>query len=119
MSSNYQLNRFNGKVLSVTRMEDGATFPISSDNALAREFIEWNEKQPVPFDLRDQEPQAATAAELRKAEYEKQGVTVEALTVALWEKMVEGRSAAADELQRKRDAIKEQFPAQAAQTVKG
>lgn len=42
----------------------------------------------------------------RAVEYVKQGATVEALVVALWEKVIEGRPAAADALQEKRVAVK-------------
>lgn len=54
---------------------------------------------------------AALPVDQRRAlEYAKQGATVEALTVALWEKIVEGRDDAAAALQVKRAAVKTEFP---------
>ena len=46
----------------------------------------------------------------RKEEYNNQGVTIEALTVALWEKLANNNSTEFDSLQAKREAIKQQFP---------
>lgn len=46
----------------------------------------------------------------RKMEYEKEGITIDALTVAVWEKLIEGRSESADALQAKRLAIKQKIP---------
>lgn len=42
-------------------------------------------------------------------EFEKQGVTIEAMVKALWEKTVKGDSTTADTLEVKREAIKDQF----------
>ena len=47
--------------------------------------------------------------ENRKAEYIKEGCTEEALIVALWEKVIEGRPEAADALEVKRQAVKEKI----------
>lgn len=51
-----------------------------------------------------------TYRELRSKEYLAQGITTEALAVATWEKAVENRPQAADDLQAKRAAIKTMFP---------
>lgn len=54
---------------------------------------------------------AALPVDQRRAlEYSKEGATVEALTVALWEKIVEGRDEAANALQLKRAAVKAELP---------
>lgn len=69
----------------------------------------WNEKKlgPLPslediiaVDL------SPSTDERRKAEYEKQGVTIEALTVAIVEHLIEGKPEALAALQVKREAIK-------------
>lgn len=119
MNNKYAVRRDStGKVTTITR-DDGAEIALVEGNRDFDEFLKWDAAQEKPLDRSDKQPEPPTFQDRRRIEYEKQGVTIEALTVALWEKMVEGRSAAADELQRKRDAIKEQFPAQTAQTVKG
>ncbi len=46
----------------------------------------------------------------REAAYEAEGFTPAALVVALWEKLVETRPAAADAIEVKRQAIKARFP---------
>ena len=46
----------------------------------------------------------------RKDEYEKRGVTTEAMVVALWEKIVENRPEKAEELQVIRNEVKQQIP---------
>jgi len=51
-----------------------------------------------------------TYIEKRRAAYLHEGVTPEALTIALTEKVAENRSEALDALQAKRAAIKLQFP---------
>jgi hypothetical protein len=50
-------------------------------------------------------------AEKRRAAYLSAGLTSEALAVALWEKIVEGRDEKADAIQVERDAIKARIPA--------
>lgn len=49
-------------------------------------------------------------AEKRKIGYEKEGVTVEAMAEALWEKIVENRPEKATALQTKRLVIKQKYP---------
>ena len=46
----------------------------------------------------------------RQAEYLKEGITSEALIVALWEQIVENRPEAAQTLQAKRTAVKAKHP---------
>lgn len=48
--------------------------------------------------------------QLRQEEYQKAGLTIDTLLVALWEKVIEGRSDDADALQTKRAAIKAKHP---------
>ncbi|MCX7806093.1 MAG: hypothetical protein N3A38_13005 [Planctomycetota bacterium] len=51
-----------------------------------------------------------TAGERRKAEYEARGATIEALTVALWELVVEKRPESAEAIQAARAAVKAEVP---------
>ena len=53
---------------------------------------------------------AMGADEKRRLEYVKRGATDAALTVALWEKLVEGKPEAADALQAVRVAVKAEIP---------
>ncbi len=53
---------------------------------------------------------AVKYSEDRAAAYEAEGFTPDALIVALWEKTVETRPAAADAIEVKRQAIKARFP---------
>jgi len=46
----------------------------------------------------------------REAEYQKEGCTEKAMRIALWEKIVENRSEAADALEIKRQAVKIRIP---------
>lgn len=46
----------------------------------------------------------------RQAEYNKEGVTVDNMIVALWEKVIENRPESADALQAKRVAVKAKIP---------
>ena len=46
----------------------------------------------------------------RRAAYLEQGITVENLVLALWERMVEGKPEASENLQALREAIHQQFP---------
>ena len=48
--------------------------------------------------------------EKRKAEYIAKCLTPEKLIIALWEKVVEGRSEEADKLQAERQKVKEKYP---------
>jgi hypothetical protein len=53
--------------------------------------------------------QARDVAALRRKAYLEQGIDVEALAVALWEKLIEGDSTAADAVQAIREQIKEEI----------
>ena len=53
---------------------------------------------------------ALTVDQRRAADYVQAGATVEALTVALWEMVVEGRGGTAAALQLKREAVKTAHP---------
>jgi hypothetical protein len=46
----------------------------------------------------------------REQEYDKCGCTIEAITVALWESIIEDRPEAAAELQKKREEVKAMYP---------
>lgn len=46
----------------------------------------------------------------REAAYQEQGITVEAMIVALWERVVENSPAASEALQAIREEIKAEFP---------
>lgn len=48
--------------------------------------------------------------DLRREEYEKEGITPQMMIIALWELAVENRPQAVNELQAKRQAIKEKYP---------
>lgn len=87
--------------------EDGVQIPADLRNADYREYLDWLSKGntaevEVAVD--------ASADELRKQEYNKRGVTIEKMIVALWEFQVEGRSQAIDELQAIREQVKEDIP---------
>jgi hypothetical protein len=49
-------------------------------------------------------------AELRRREYIKRGCTVDALTVLLWEQIIEGRPETATALQTERVKVKNKYP---------
>lgn len=55
----------------------------------------------VPEDYRDR----------REKAYVERGVTVEAMVIALWERVVEGRPEASEALQAIREGVKAEFPA--------
>ena len=63
-----------------------------SERAIIRD--EWNALPPIPYD------------EKRKAEYP----SIDELTVALWEGVVEERMAAVTSLEGKRQAVKAKYP---------
>lgn len=51
-----------------------------------------------------------TVDELRKAEYEKRGVTIDALVIALWEAQLEGKTDALSQIQAIREQVKIDIP---------
>lgn len=55
---------------------------------------------------------APSLDDLRRAEFNKVGATVEAMVTALWEQVVEGKPAAATELQKKREDVKKRLKAE-------
>lgn len=59
---------------------------------------------------REANPPKPTIEEQRKKEYFEKGLTPEKLIIALWEKIVEGRSEEADKLQAERLAVKQKYP---------
>lgn len=91
----------------IIQREDGVQIPVDLRNADYREYLDWLSKGNTA------EVKAAvdaSADELRKQEYNKRGVTIEKMIVALWEFQVEGRSQAIDELQAIREQVKEDIP---------
>lgn len=59
---------------------------------------------------REANPPEQSLEEKRKKEYFERGLTPEKLIIALWEKVVEGRSEEADKLQAERVKVKEKYP---------
>ena len=60
--------------------------------------------------LKEANPPPPTFQELREREYLLQGITEKEMVVALWEKIVEGRTESADAIQVKREAVKAKIP---------
>lgn len=108
----------------LARLKDGVltdlgTGPRGSAEWPDSERVEIDEVAPHPPGARlvldPKNPRRAivappTYAELRRAEYDRRGVTAEAMIVALWERIVEGRPAASDALQAARTAVKAAYP---------
>ena len=67
---------------------------------------QYTTKEQVIKDQKEAEQEAIAWIGKRKAEYP----TIEELTVALWEKGVEGRPESADILEIKRQIVKEKYP---------
>jgi len=59
---------------------------------------------------REANPPEPSVEENRKAEYLTKGLTPEKLIIALWEKVIEGRSEEADKLQAERVKVKQKYP---------
>lgn len=88
-------------------LDDGGTVSVESQHgeeypeALAAEAIAacrgWT-PPPPPYDR------------ARRTAYLNEGCTIQALAVALWERDVEGRPEAAEEIQKKRLEVKRRFP---------
>lgn len=92
---------------TIIRISDNAFIPMDERNTDYVDYLKWAETNtPTPA---DPEPEP-TVQELREEEYNKRGATIDALTVALWEKVVEGRSSTADGLQVIRESVKEEYP---------
>lgn len=60
--------------------------------------------------FREANPPPPTYQELREKEYLAQGITEKEMIIALWEKIVEGKSIEAGKLQAERLAIKQKYP---------
>ncbi len=58
----------------------------------------------------EQNPPAPSYQVLREKEYLSQGITEKEMIVALWEKVIENRPQAANDLQAKREQIKTKYP---------
>lgn len=68
------------------------------------------EEESLAEQIRTAHDPAPTAAELRRQEYERQGISDHELVVALWEQVLENRPAAAEALQAQRLAVKASIP---------
>ena len=93
---------------SGVRRSDGAEIPNCPDNRDWQDYLIWISEGNTPEPM-DPEP-VPTVAELRRKAYEAEGITDNALAVALWEKLIENKPEAADAIQVKRQAIKERIP---------
>lgn len=91
----------------VIKRGDGAHIPSDMRNADYREYLAWVVAGNKPV---IEMPPDASVEELRKEEYNKRGVTLENMIVALWEAQVEGKSEALEELQAIRAQVKEDIP---------
>ena len=60
--------------------------------------------------LKEANPPLPTYQELRAKEYLAQGITIDKMVIAIWERVVENRSEAANLLQAKREAVKAKIP---------
>jgi hypothetical protein len=101
----------------VERWEDGKlqtivigqmSIPIDTRNMDYVDYMRWKEEGGVPsiVDM----TVVPDVSEKRKTEYVKQGITTDALVVALWEKVVEGRPEASEAIQAVRTSIKMAIP---------
>jgi hypothetical protein len=106
----YSVVRINGKVESIAY--GNTSIPLVPGNSDYDRFLKWQDAQPEDqkLDLSDHEPEPLPLADRRKQEYEKRGVTSEALVVALWESVIENRPEAAASLQEIRNQVKVSIP---------
>lgn len=106
----YEIIRFRGEVSSIRRLSDGACIPFCEDNRDYIEFKKWHNEQPEEskLDMTDKE-EVIPYDQKRKAEYEQNGLSSDALVVALWEKIVEGKDSTVNEIQALRVIIKEKY----------
>lgn len=92
-----------------------------SGTGLTKEMQDWidagNEVEPqytaeeqAAKDQADADAAAIVWIGNREAEYNKEGCTIKALIVALWERIIEGRPEASDALEIKRQAVKIKYP---------
>lgn len=91
----------------IRNLDEGVTIPPVQGNRHYAEYLEWLEagNTPEPPDV-----PVLTVIQLREREYLKDGITTEALVVALWEKVVENRPESLEALQAKRLAVKAKIP---------
>ena len=73
-------------------------------------LVELTEKEILEIEEAKANLPKPTYQELRANEYLEKGLTTDKLIVALWEKVVEGRSEEADKLQAERVKVKEKYP---------
>lgn len=119
----YQIETVLGAT-TIRRLSDGACIPIDPPKELVdektgkihlqggnqdySEYLAWVAKG-NKAEVVDLTP-VLSLDERRQAEYEKRGCTLDALSVALWEKVVEGRPEEADRLQVIREQVKIDVP---------
>ena len=84
------------------------SIPPDPNNMDYARYLEWKKQGGVPT-IKDV-THYPDLAERRQAEYDKRGATIDALTVALWEKNVEGRPEDADRIQVIREQVKLDIP---------
>jgi hypothetical protein len=100
----YKLMPFN----MIKRLTDGAFIPTAEGNTDYQDYLKWIADGNTP-EAQDPDP-VKTYTQLRQEEYMKRGVTIEALSVALWEKYIEDRPDAATSLQAIREEVKTLYP---------
>jgi hypothetical protein len=84
------------------------SIPPDPNNIDYANYLLWKEKGEKP-DVRD-ETIVKTYEDLRQEEYQKRGVSIRNMIVALWEKTIENQSETADELQIIREQVKLDIP---------
>ena len=86
---------------------DGMSIPKDGGNRhyrKAMEEIEKGEAEILPYVA-----PVKTTEELRGEAYRAQGVTIEAMVIAMWERLIENRQEAVQKLQAKRNKIKAKY----------
>jgi len=72
-------------------------------------YLGWKAQGGMPTII-DDTPPSPDYAELRRRAYDAAGVTIGAISVAMWEDVIESRPDMAEALQAIREAIKAQYP---------
>ena len=81
--------------------KDGVQIQFASDvTTEQRELAQQTLLEHIAEDYQDR----------RRVAYERNGLSAEVLLIALWERVVEGRSEASEALQAIREKVKQQFP---------
>jgi hypothetical protein len=101
----------NGKLWTIVIGQ--TSFPPDERNMDYVDYLRWKKEGGIPTIL--DITIVPVVAETRKAEYVKQGITTDALIVALWEKVVEGRPGAAEAIQAVRESVKLTIPKEEAE----